>query len=564
MASLFKTGGTWRIDFAIGTNGQRRSLRLGRLDKRTAESTWLRIQKLIAAKSVNGTPDPEMLAWIAGVDDTLHGRLAAVGLVEPRVAAAILTLGAFIDNFIAAKQDVKPHTRLNFEQLKRWLVKYFDKQRDVGAIAAADATAFRNFMIEQGLAEATYRRHLGRCRELFRWGIKRSLYQGSNPFADLSVTVRADKERQRFITRETADKLIDTAPDAEWRLLIALSRYGGIRVPSEALALTWGDVDFEHSRIRIPSPKTAHIPGKDCRFIPLFPELRRPLLDVFEQAQSGESCVITRYHGGSACNLRTHMTRIVRRAGLQMWPKPFHNMRASRQTELAESYPLHVVCEWIGNSKAVATEHYLQVTDAHFARAIQGAEHAQQNPQHEVQQKAQQHVQAPRRMDVNNDQKSLENSVFMHDEAQVDTALPISLNTPNRIRTGVCRLRICRPRPLDDGGVCKKCRGSDATSQTRTVRARSIGPPVRRDMPVPVYISRPVDVVLNSPHNADSGRGTRAAEKTERIKPWQITHWTHGSIGLPGKEHRSCLPAGRMRLASADLSGLFPCFWWAY
>ena len=108
------------------------------------------------------------------------------------------------------------------------------------------------------------------------------------------VTVRADKTRQRFITRETASKLTDAAPDAQWRLLIALSRYGGIRVPSEALALTWGDVDFEHSRIRVPSPKTAHIPGKECRFIPMFPELRQPLMDVFEQAEAGEVHVITR------------------------------------------------------------------------------------------------------------------------------------------------------------------------------------------------------------------------------------------------------------------------------
>ena len=27
---------------------------------------------------------------------------------------------------------------------------------------------------------------------------------------------------------------------------------------------------------------------------------------------------------------------------------------------------MHVVCAWIGNSEAVAREHYLQVTDAHF------------------------------------------------------------------------------------------------------------------------------------------------------------------------------------------------------
>ena len=38
--------------------------------------------------------------------------------------------------------------------------------------------------------------------------------------------------------------------------------------------------------------------------------------------------------------------------------------------ELAESYPIHVVCAWIGNSWTVAQEHYLQVTDSHFGRAV--------------------------------------------------------------------------------------------------------------------------------------------------------------------------------------------------
>ncbi len=39
-------------------------------------------------------------------------------------------------------------------------------------------------------------------------------------------------------------------------------------------------------------------------------------------------------------------------------------------TELAERFPIHVDCEWIGNSQAVATKHYLQTTDEHFAKAI--------------------------------------------------------------------------------------------------------------------------------------------------------------------------------------------------
>src|SRR5262245_27943474 len=47
-------------------------------------------------------------------------------------------------------------------------------------------------------------------------------------------------------------------------------------------------------------------------------------------------------------------------------------MRANGETELAQSYPLHVVTAWIGNSVPVAAKHYLQVTDADFLRAASG------------------------------------------------------------------------------------------------------------------------------------------------------------------------------------------------
>jgi len=69
--------------------------------------------------------------------------------------------------------------------------------------------------------------------------------------------------------------------------------------------------------------------------------------------------------------LRTQLLRIIKRAGVKPWPKLFNNLRSTRETELAEKYPLHVVCAWIGNSQPVAAKHYLQVTDEHFAKAVQ-------------------------------------------------------------------------------------------------------------------------------------------------------------------------------------------------
>ena len=63
-------------------------------------------------------------------------------------------------------------------------------------------------------------------------------------------------------------------------------------------------------------------------------------------------------------------TRILQKAGVEPWPRLFQNLRASRETELANEYPLHVVTAWLGNTPRVADKHYLQVTEEHFSQAV--------------------------------------------------------------------------------------------------------------------------------------------------------------------------------------------------
>jgi hypothetical protein len=80
---------------------------------------------------------------------------------------------------------------------------------------------------------------------------------------------------------------------------------------------------------------------------------------AFEQAADGALHAFEGRRDTSA-NLRTRLMKIIRRAGLTPWPKLFHNLRASRATELVETYPLHVVCTRIGNTERIAAKHYLQ------------------------------------------------------------------------------------------------------------------------------------------------------------------------------------------------------------
>ena len=61
--------------------------------------------------------------------------------------------------------------------------------------------------------------------------------------------------------------------------------------------------------------------------------------------------------------------KIIKRAGLAAWPRAWHNFRNSRQTELTENFPSHVVSAWLWNSERITEKHYLQVLDSHFEKA---------------------------------------------------------------------------------------------------------------------------------------------------------------------------------------------------
>jgi len=90
----------------------------------------------------------------------------------------------------------------------------------------------------------------------------------------------------------------------------------------------------------------------------------------FTGPQPGQKRVIAADSNISS-NLRTQAHRIIKRAGLKPWGKTFQNLRASRETELVEDFPIHVVTEWLGNSPDIARKHYLQTHEEHFQRAVE-------------------------------------------------------------------------------------------------------------------------------------------------------------------------------------------------
>lgn len=357
--------GRKRILF-VASDGKRRTLRLGKSTQRQAEAVKVRVEQLAAAKITGHTPDADTLRWLSGIDAGLYAKLVAVGLAEARET---IGLAEFIDGYIAKRTDVKPASLLVWGRARNKLVEFFGEDESLSTITAEDAQDWRRWLGTKLGSENTIRKMAGVAKQFLQSAVRSRMIL-VNPFADLVSAVGGNRDKLHFIDRETAAKVIDACPDAEWRLLFALSRYAGLRCPSEHLTLRWEDIDWHRDRMTVTAPKTEHHEGKGIRIVPIFPALAPYLAEAFEQAEPGAEFVITRYRRRN-CNLRTQLLRIMKRAGVSPWPRLFHNLRSSCQTELEEQFPSHVVCAWIGNSEAIARRHYLQVTEQHFNRAAQ-------------------------------------------------------------------------------------------------------------------------------------------------------------------------------------------------
>lgn len=383
MASLQTITGPRGTRFKVqfyDREGVRRSVGLGRMNERRASEIHRRIESLIEIREIGEHIDPTTAAWLRSVAPSLRRRLEKAQLIDAPPMSS--RLGDFLKAYVDGRSDVKSSTKLVLGHTRRCLIEYFGADRRIESITRGDMDDWRQWLVRakpkkeskgskkpdgQGLAENTARRRGGIARQYFSAAMRRKLIT-ENPADHLTVTVRGSVKKRFFVTPEISAKVLDACPDLQWRLLFVLARWGGLRMPSEALGLRWSDVLWDSGRLRIRSSKTEHHEGGEERLIPIFPEIEAELRTAFELATPGEDRLITRYVGAET-NLRTQFAKIIRRAGLTPWPKLFVNLRATRSTELFSAYPRHVAEAWMGHGMDVATEHYLSVSEDHFKTA---------------------------------------------------------------------------------------------------------------------------------------------------------------------------------------------------
>jgi len=312
----------------------------------------------------------DMTAWLVSAPNGVRGDGAGAGFHVAHAKLATPTLAAWVRTYRDSRSDVQSNTRANYRKTERDLLGFFGGETQLDQITAGQAEEFRIWMKStRGLADATVRRRCKQAKQFFKAAVEARLLT-KNPFQDVPSREIRNLKRLYFVSREEAEAVLNACPTAEWRLVFALARYGGLRCPSEVTRMRWEDIDWARKRFTVRKPKT------NCRYgsvrqVPLFPELRPYLQAVLEQAKKDVEYVLTGSRRSNT-NLAGYLCYCMTRVGLKPWPKLFLNLRYSRQIELAGEFPPHIVGAWMGNLRGTVAQDGFGISESLYEKASAG------------------------------------------------------------------------------------------------------------------------------------------------------------------------------------------------
>jgi len=171
----------------------------------------------------------------------MRTKLARCGLIELSGPARAdkLTLGQHIDDYFARRSDVKTATQVSWSQSRRNLIVFFGVDKPLASVTAGDAKDYEIYLKTaakknahvgtdkaEGLGPDTVRTRISHAKQFFGDALEHEVI-GRNPFAKLKGSVIGNRDRDFFVTLEMVGKVLDACPDAQWRLMVALSRFGG-------------------------------------------------------------------------------------------------------------------------------------------------------------------------------------------------------------------------------------------------------------------------------------------------------------------------------------------------
>jgi integrase len=158
------------------------------------------------------------------------------------------TLGSWRDVYLGQRDDIADTTRLLHEQTIGDLIEFAGEGMRLDQFTRATAAEWRVWLGKR-TGPATVAKHVRNAKVFFGWAVKQDVIP-FNPCDRLNGTAPKVARDWREVTHADMRAMLDNAPSHEWRCLLGLCRWAGLR-RGEAVRLSWGDVDFSAKVLRV-------------------------------------------------------------------------------------------------------------------------------------------------------------------------------------------------------------------------------------------------------------------------------------------------------------------------
>jgi len=359
----YKTSqGNWQVNFS--ERGKQRTLYLGRdFTSGSADRVAKIVTDILACRNRGECVPLEILRKVESLPERVQRSFEKHGLIG---GVTSLSLGSLLESFCATKAHLKPSTQHGYKLCYNLLLDFFGNGKKIASIAKTDGERFKA-ALQKKYAASTISRDIKRCRTIFKYAVE-SDWLVKNPFVGIPASLDFNLDRQVYVDRKTIHKVMEHCRDDHDRLLLALARFGGFRIPSEVRLLRFSD--FTENVIQIHrETKTG------AREVPLFSEIR----EIFNRiiVNLGNSFQPSGFVFGNFGNLRNRIIAAIRVSGVKPWEKMFLNLRSSCITDMVErGYKEKTLDAMFGNSAMVRSRYYVQfLKDKEYAKALKDDAH---------------------------------------------------------------------------------------------------------------------------------------------------------------------------------------------
>jgi integrase len=214
------------------------------------------------------------------------------------------------------------------------------------AITKQDCRDYAAKRKREGMSNSTVKTELEALRACLRW------HYGKE--APLIVAPAPSKPRDRYLTKEERDQLLESIETPHVRLFVILALTTGARMGA-ILDLTWDRVDLKRGTIDF-NPAGRDISNKRRTVVPINSRARTEL----EKVQEGSlSDYVIEYGGKPVASVKRAVAAAARRSGVPCSP---HVFRHSAAVWMAEAdVPMDKIAQFLGHTST-------RVTYATYAR----------------------------------------------------------------------------------------------------------------------------------------------------------------------------------------------------